>query len=118
MCAFNFSPVGIDDYVFGCDKGTFTEILHSDQNGFTQAAVTHRTQPKESHGKPNSICMHIPPMCGIYMVGKSVSSDKSKGGRAVTKKTTASGGVKKTGKAAVNKRISENAQQNGRKAVK
>ncbi len=118
LAVFNFSPVGIDDYVFGCDKGSFTEILHSDQNGFTQAAVTHRTQPKESNGKPDSICMHIPPMCGIYMVGKSVSSDKLKGGRAVTKKTTASGGVKKTGKVAVNKRISENAQQNGRKAVK
>ncbi len=91
LCAFNFSPVGIDDYVFGCDKGTFTEILHSDVNGFTQEGIKHKTEERESHGKKNSIKMNIPPMCGIYMVGK-VAAPKNKvqiSEKTVKKKTAA-----------------------------
>lgn len=76
LVVINFSPVAIDDYVFGCDKGTFTEILHSEIGGYTAAPVRHVTAKRESHGKPYSIQMHIPPMSGIYMIGK-VSARKT-----------------------------------------
>lgn len=92
LCVFNFSPVEVHDYVFGCEQGTFTEILHSDIQGVSTKAVKHVTQKIESHGKPYSIKMDIPPMCGIYMTGKLPTEKKegasaSKTGTAAKKST-------------------------------
>ena len=85
----NFSPVGIDEYTFGCEAGTFTEILHSDVEGFTTAAIKHRTAKKESHGKQTSITMHIPPLCGIYMVGTSATNKKASAEKTTDKTSSA-----------------------------
>ncbi len=77
LCVFNFSPVGIDDYVFGCEKGKFTEILHSEIGGYTTEPKVHNTVSEPSHGKLTSIKMNIPPMCGIYMTGKVAQTVKT-----------------------------------------
>ena len=94
LCVFNFSPVGINDYVFGCSEGFFTEILHSDCNGYNCDAVKHKTEKRESHGKKTSIKMNIPPMCGIYMVGKASLPKSAKKSVSSPKKTKTAGNAK------------------------
>ena len=97
LAVFNFSPVCIDDYTFGCEEGAFTEILHSDVNGYSAGGAKYRTQKKESHGKPTSLTMHIPPMCGIYMLGTTTAVKKTGSGeakRAPTQKSVKSGAGK------------------------
>ena len=90
LCVFNFSPVEYKDYVFGCDEGKFVEILHSDALGYGFEPIEHITEEFCSHGKPTSIKMNIPPMCGIYMSGKAVVKKdvaaKSADTRALTRK--------------------------------
>lgn len=115
VCIFNFSPVGIDDYTFGCDEGSFTEILHSDASGFTRGGAVHRTRAVESHGKPTSLTVNIPPMSGIYMVGMQRAKKKTGASGAAKKKPTATktstekaSGTAKTGAATPKKRTTAN----------
>ncbi len=92
LCVFNFSPVEIDNYTFGCEKGEFTEILRSDVTGFGFRPIKHKTELKESHGKTTSVTMNIPPMCGIYMTGKVLPADAKKS--AATKPAAAKSAAK------------------------
>lgn len=98
LCVFNFAPVGVDDYVFGCDEGGFTEILHSDLDGVSRAPVKHVTEKRASHGKETSIKMHIPPMCGIYMTGKTPASRQKSDGKKSDKPQAAAKNQKPTTK--------------------
>lgn len=96
LCVFNFSPVNIPDYTFGCDEGSFTEVLHSDISGYGFEPIKHKTAETESHGNNTSITMNIPPMCGIYMVGKVVAKSngaKSAGYKKPAAKKTAANGA-------------------------
>ena len=104
LCIFNFSPVAIENYTFGCDAGKFTEVLHSDLSGFSFNPVAHKTEKVSSHGKESSITMHIPAMCGIYMFGNGLPEKTGKrkktGGESkesVAKKGASAGKAAKRG---------------------
>ncbi|MDE7395348.1 MAG: 1,4-alpha-glucan branching protein GlgB [Clostridiales bacterium] len=100
VCVYNMSPVAIENYTFGVSfGGTFTEILHSDLDGYSEKPVKHVAKAVESHGKPMSITMHIPAMSGIYMLAPpAAQSATAKGGaKKPTAKTTAAKPAAKSG---------------------
>lgn len=70
ICIFNYSPVRYDNYRFGADSGTYTQVLSSDISGYSVGGKKHKALNVESHNKKTSIVMDILPMSGVYMFSK------------------------------------------------
>lgn len=76
----NFTPMVHDDYRFGVtEAGVYREIMNSDQLCYKGSGVsageTVATQAIESHGKPNSLSVKIPPLATVYLYKAAVPVD-------------------------------------------
>ncbi|MFI3168358.1 MAG: 1,4-alpha-glucan branching protein GlgB [Faecalibacterium sp.] len=100
LCVCNFNPVQREGYAMGVPvKGTYKEILNSDDAAFGGSGTVHntsiRTKKTPLHGYENSIEITLPPMSTLYF---SVPTPKAKQdpGESVQKEEKTE--KKKTGK--------------------
>jgi 1,4-alpha-glucan branching enzyme len=70
LCVYNFSPLEYKNYRFGAEAGVFTSLLNTSLYGWNTKPKKYKTENKPSHGKKTSLCMDIPPYCGVYMLYK------------------------------------------------
>lgn len=99
----NFSPVMHEGYRFGAHEGEYTEILSTEIFKWNRSGKKYKTEKVEAHGKPDSLCIDVPPMAGILLycpadkkakakkvdkVEKIAESVKSADKPATAKKTT------------------------------
>ncbi len=71
LVILNFSPVKLNGYRFGVDKGTYTTRLSSSFYGWSEDRVKYKAENIPSHGYEYSLCLDIEPMSGIYMTKKN-----------------------------------------------
>ena len=70
LCVFNFSNCFYKDYRIGTDIGEYTNILHSDKEGWTIKPFTVKSQNISSHKMDNSIALDIPPLSAMMLQKK------------------------------------------------
>jgi 1,4-alpha-glucan branching enzyme len=68
----NFTPVPRPGYRFGVNQpGYWREVLNTDQHEYHGSDVrNHRvhTDEQESHGRPQSLSLNLPPLATVWLV--------------------------------------------------
>ena len=72
MTICNFTPIIRQNYRIGVPAaGTYQEILNSDSKFYAGSNVGNGSEihsdEQESHGRPNSICLTLPPLSGVVL---------------------------------------------------
>ena len=71
LVVLNFSPVKLNGYRFGVDRGTYTTRLSSSFYGWNEDRVKYKADKIPSHGYEYSLTLDIEPMSGVYMTKKN-----------------------------------------------
>ncbi|ASK26746.1 4-alpha-glucanotransferase [Neisseria chenwenguii] len=91
----NFTPVVREGYRFGVNEaGVYREILNSDGTDYKGSGVTPgaeiASENIESHGKPQSLALTIPPLSTVYLYKEAEKpAGKSEPKKAAAKKPSA-----------------------------
>ena len=72
-CLCNFTPIPRENFRFGVlDRGQYSLIFNSDSEyywGSNQVTGEEfESQETPSHGKPDSVCLNLPPLATLYLI--------------------------------------------------